>query len=137
MTSPALALQDVIGDAIIAQLTTDGLTADVVTNPTQNMNYPYVVIGSDSEQSEDTNKGQLKSSLAHDITVHGSSLVSAKEVAKSVVKAVGPSGGGLSLGADHYIVQRELEANDITPEFRPEGTLYHVLVRIRYTISHR
>ena len=135
MTSSVLDLQDVLGDAITAQLVTDGITAAVTTNPDQSMAYPYAVIGEDSESSEDTNKDKLKSSVAHNITVHASSLVSAKQVAASVIAAVGPQGAELTLSG-FEVVQRELEANDITREYRPEGTLYHVLVRVRYLISH-
>ena len=135
MDSAVLDLQDVLGDAIKAQLVTDSLTADVVTNPTQNLSYPYVVVGEDSESSENTNKDKLKSSVAANVTVHSNTLVSAKNVAKSVIKAIGPNGLDLTLDS-FYDVRRELEANDTTREFRPEGTLYHVLVRVRYTLAH-
>ena len=135
MDSAVLTLQDVLGDAIKAQLTTDSLTADVATNPTQNMSYPYVVIGEDSESSENTNKSNLKSSVAANVYVHSDTMVGAKNVAGSVVKAIGPDGLELTM-TGFYDVRRELEANDITREFRPEGTLYHVLVRVRYTLAH-
>ena len=135
MDSAVLDLQDVLGDAIKTQLATDALTAEVVTNPTQNLAYPYVVIGEDSESSENTNKAKLKSSVAANVYVHSDTMVGAKNVAKSVVKAIGPDGLELTLDS-FYDVRRQLEANDITREFRPEGTLYHVLVRVRYTLAH-
>lgn len=137
MDSPALTLQDVIGDAIIAQLATDSLTAPVVVNPSQDMDYPFVVIGQDSESTSDTNRDQLESSIAHTVFVHSESQTTNKQVAASVLKAIGPNGGGLDLGADHYETRRELEANDITPEYRPEGALYHTLIRVRFFISHK
>lgn len=135
MTSVSLDLQDVLGDAIVAQLATDAITADVTTNPAQGAAFPYVVIGEDSESSEDTNKSKLKSSVAHTFTCHSDSMTEAKQVAKSVIAAVGPGGAALTV-TDGYIVARELEANDLIPERRPEGDLYHVLVRVRYLISH-
>ena len=135
MVSASLTLQDVFGDAIKAQLTADSLTASVVTNPTQDLSYPYVVIGEDSESSQDTNKDKLKSSIANNVYVHSNTLVQAKQVAKSVVAAIGPEGSALTL-TGFEIVQRELEANDLSRELRPEGTLYHVLIRTRYLISH-
>lgn len=137
MDSPALTLQDVLGDAIIAQLATDSLTAPVVTNPTQDMVYPYVVIGEDTESTEDTNRDQLKSSIAHTMYVHSDSMTECKQVAASVLRAAGPNGSTLDLGTDHYELRRELEANDITREVRPEGSLYHALIRVRFFISHR
>lgn len=137
MTSPALALQDVLGDAIISQLDTDSITASVVVNATQDLSYPYVVIGQDIESTSDTNRDQLESSIAHTVFVHSESMTTSKQVAASVLKAIGPGGASLDLGADHYETRRELEANDITPEYRPEGNLYHTLIRVRFFISHK
>ncbi len=136
MDSPRLILQDVLGDAIVAQLTTDGITAEVTTNPTQGGSYPFVVIGQDAATGEDTNRSELRTSLAHNIFVHSDSMTECKQVAKSVLKAAGPGGTSLDLGANHYEVRRELEADDITTEPRPEGDLYHNLIRVRYLISH-
>lgn len=137
MTSPALTLQDVLGDAIIAQLLTDTITADVVTNPSQEMPYPFVLIGEDSESTEDTNRDQLRSSLAHTVFAHAESMTGCKQLTRSILKAIGPGGASLDLGADHYEVRRELEASDITKEVRPEGNLYHALIRVRFFISHK
>ena len=135
MDSVSLTLQDVLGDVIVAQLATDGITADVVTNPGQDMSYPYVVIGEDSESSEDTNKAKLKSSIANNVYVHSNTLVQSKQVAASVIKAIGPNGSEITLSG-FEIVQKELEANDQTKEYRPEGSLFHVLIRVRYLIHH-
>ena len=135
MDSVSLTLQDALGDVIVTQLATDSITADVVTNPGQDMSYPYVVIGEDSESSEDTNKAKLKSSIANNVYVHSNTLVQSKQVAASVIKAIGPNGSEITLSG-FEIVQRELEANDPTKEYRPEGTLYHVLIRVRYLVHH-
>lgn len=136
MQSPSLQLQDVIGDAIIAQLATDAITAEVVTNPTQGGSYPFVVIGQDSESTEDTNRDQLKSSIPHTVYAHSDSMTEVKQVTNSILQAIGPNGAALDLGANHYEISRELEAKDITTERRPEGDIYHVLIRVRYLISH-
>jgi len=135
MTSASLDLQDVLGDAIVAQLSTDAITAEVTTNPTQGGSYPFVVIGEDTESTEDTNRSQLKSSIAHNVYVHSDSQTEAKTVAKSVLSAIGPGGLSLTL-TNHYEVLRELEANDAIKEYRPEGDLYHILIRVRFLLSH-
>lgn len=136
MNSPKLILQDVLGDAIVSQLSTDAITAEVTTNPTQGGDYPFVVIGEDTATGEDTNKDHLKTSLAHNVYVHSDSMTECKQVAASVLSAIGPGGASFDLGAGHYEVLRELEADDITTEPRPEGFLYHSLIRVRYLISH-
>jgi len=136
MISASLALQDVLGDAIIAQLATDAITAEVTTNPTQGASMPLVVIGEDSETAEDENRDQIRSSIAHNVYVHTASLVQSKEIANSVLQAIGPNATAFSLGASFYEVRRELEANDTTKEPRPEGFIYHSLIRVRYFISH-
>ena len=125
-----------MGDAIVTQLASDSLTAEVTTNPTQGGAYPFVVIGEDTASSQDTNKDKLKTSLAHNVYVHSDSLTECKQVAASVLSAIGPDGSNFDLGSDFTIDMRELEADDLIKEPRPEGFLYHNLIRVRYTISH-
>jgi len=137
MNSAKLIFQDWLGDAIKAQLVTDGLTAGVSTNPKQGDSYPYIVIGEDAGSSEDTNRDQAKTSLAHNIYVHSDSQTECKQVAASVLKVVGVGGTSSDLGSDHYEVSRELETDELIPEFRPEGDLYNNLIRVRFLISHR
>ena len=136
MNSVKLILQDVLGDAIVTQLAADSITASVTTNPTQGGSYPFVVIGEDTSASEDTNKDNIKTSIAHNIYAHADSLTEVKQVAVSVLSAVGPGGSTLTLGADHFEITRELEADDLIKEYRPEGDLYHNLIRVRFLIGH-
>jgi hypothetical protein len=133
--SPRLILQDVLGDAIVTQLAADGITAEVTTNPTQGGNYPFVVIGEDAATGEDLNRDNIRTSVAHNVYVHSGSMTECKQVAESALKAIGPGGSSLDLGAGFYEVLRELEADDLTREPRPEGFLYHNLIRVRYLIS--
>jgi len=137
MRSAKLALQDAIGDAINAQFTTDSISATAVTNPEQGGSMPLAVIGQDNEDDSGTTKDQDASSIAHNIYLHSTSIVEVKQMADSVLQAVGPGETKLSLGASFYEVGRKLEANDLTTERRPEGDIYNALVRVRYQIGHR
>lgn len=137
MKSALLDLQDALGDAIIVRFATDSIVAPVVTNPAQGIATPYAVIGQDSETGEGATKTQEASSVAHNIFLHSSTMVEAKQMANSVLQAIGPGETRLSLGANFYEVRRELEANDISIERRPEGDIYNTLIRMRFQIGHR
>jgi hypothetical protein len=135
MRSAKLALLDAFGDAIVAQLVTDAITAPVVTNPTQGGAYPYVVVLPATENDLFSSKGHNNSNLTVTVRAYSDSMTEALQVADTINKAVGRD-IRLTLASPFYHVSTSLEANDMLPERRPEGDIYGALLVFRMQVGH-
>lgn len=135
MRSAKLALMDAAGDAIVAQLTTDAIMAQVVTNPTQGGAYPYVVLLPSTENDLFSTKDANNSNMTLTVRAYSDTMTEALTVADSITKALGRD-VRLSLASPFYHVSTSLESNDMLPEHRPEGDIYGALLVFRMQVGH-
>ena len=136
MRTPKLALMDAFGDAIVAQLTADAITAQVVTNATQGGTFPYVVILPATENDLFSSKGHNNSNMTITARAYSNEMTQALQVADSIIQAVGRDAAKLTLASPFYHVSTSLEANDMLPERRPEGDIYGALLVFRIQVGH-
>lgn len=135
MRSAKLALLDAAGDALVAQLASDAITAEVVTNPTQGGAYPYVVILPATENDLFSSKGHNNSNMTLTLRAFSDSQTEALQVADSIVQALGRD-ASLTLDSPFYHVSSTLEANDMQTETRPEGDIYGAIIVFRMQVGH-
>lgn len=135
MRTAKLALMDAVGDAIVAQLVTDSITAQVVTNPTQGGSFPYVVMLPATENDLGSSKDTNRSNMTMTLRAYSDTMTQALQVADSINKAIGRD-VELTLASPFYHVSTTLEAHDMLPERRPEGDVYGALLVYRMQVGH-
>lgn len=134
MTSADLLIQDKMGDAIEARLATDSLTADVIVNPAQAGTFPYVVIGTTTENDNGTTKTHDGSEVTHLVTTYSDSLTEAKQIKSSILNAL--TRVTLDLSPSYSHIDTRLESSVLLRDTTPEGKVYGFSQRFRFTVHH-
>lgn len=135
MRSAKLALQSAVRSAIVAQLTSDGITAEVVVNPTQGGAYPYVVVLPGIESDRGSPKDSNISRLTQIVNVYSDSLTTTETVSDSILQAIGRD-VSLTLASPFYHFSTELETSETIPDRAAEGAIYTALMVLTIGVGH-
>ena len=136
MKSPASIALTKAGAAISAQLTTDGRTATVLTNPDETTTLPFVRIQHIIESELELQKDSHFSDFVLLASAFSMDQDGSLGIAASIRLAVGPGSTILDLSPDYTHIRTTLVSSEQLTEPSSAGDIWATHQRFRLMIQH-